>query len=87
MFHLRRSDAESQRSKSPVGSVAVAADNGKARLREAQFGADNVHDALTAAGEAKVGDIVDQSVALEGQALQARLRVGDEGRGTFKVGS
>ena len=43
-------DAEGQRAERAVrGSVAVAADDRLARLRDSQFRADDVHDALVAA--------------------------------------
>ena len=47
VLDFRRSDAEGQRAEGAVrGSVAVAANDGQARLRHAQLGPDDVHDAL-----------------------------------------
>ena len=47
-------DAEGQRAERAVrGRVAVAADHGHARLREAQLGPDDVHDALLVAVHAE----------------------------------
>ena len=47
VFHFAGADAESQRAERAVrGGVAVAANNGLARLRNPQFRPDDVHDAL-----------------------------------------
>ena len=47
VFDFAGADAEGQRPESAVrGGVAVAADDGHARLRDAEFGADDVDDAL-----------------------------------------
>ena len=47
VLHLGRADAERERAERAVsGGVAIAADDGHARLGEAQLGADDVHDAL-----------------------------------------
>ena len=50
VFDFAGADAEGQRAERAVrGGVAVAADDGLSRLRDAEFGADDVHDALIAA--------------------------------------
>ena len=54
VLNFAGADAESERAQGAVrGSVAVAADNGEARLRDAEFRADDVHDALIAAVHVK----------------------------------
>ena len=64
--HLRGADAERQRAERAVrGRVAVAAGDRHARLREPQFGADDVDDALRAAAEVEERDAVRPAVALE----------------------
>ena len=47
VFHFRSADAERQRAECSVGAgVAVAADDGHARLGQAQLRADDMHDPL-----------------------------------------
>ena len=47
VFHFAGADTESQRAERAVcGRMAIAADDGLAGLGDAQFGADDVHDAL-----------------------------------------
>ena len=57
VLHFAGADAEGQRPESAVrGGVAVAADHRHAGLREAQFGADDVDDALPVAVNAQAAD-------------------------------
>ena len=56
-FDLRRPHAERHGAQRPVRrGVAVAADDGHARLCESQFGADDVHDALARVAHAEMFD-------------------------------
>jgi hypothetical protein len=51
MLHLGGADAEGQGAEGAVGGrVAVAADHGHARLREALLRPDHMHDALADVG-------------------------------------
>ena len=60
VFHFAGADAEGQGPDRAVGGrVAVAADDGHARLRIAQFGPDHVHDSLVG-----VADIVQADAEL-----------------------
>ena len=66
VLDLAGADAESQRAECAVGGgVAVAADHGHAGLRESQFGADHVHDALLAAVHAQAADAELAAVGFE----------------------
>ena len=74
--HLAGADAEGQGPEGAVGArVAVAADDGHARLGEAQLGADHVHDALALAAQGVEGDAELAAVLLEGLDLGRRLGV------------
>ena len=71
-------DAKGQSAKGAVrGGVAVAADDGQAGLGDAQFGADDVHDALIAAGHIEQRDAVMGAVVRQGLELQAGVHVED----------
>ena len=81
--HLRGADAEGDRAERAVRrGVAVAARDRHARLRQAELGADHVHDALALAAEAEERDAVLAAVALErrhhllGQRVEERPRAG-----------
>ena len=57
VLDFRRADAKCQRPKGPVGRrMAIAADDGHARLREPQLGADDVHNPLVFAVQVLQGD-------------------------------
>ena len=77
VLDLAGADTERQRTEGAVcGGVAVAADHGAARQREAQFGADHVHDALAVVAHGvqrhtEVGAVVPQHLQ-----LAARHQVG-----------
>ena len=59
------------------GGVAVAADDRHARLREPQFGADDVYDPLPRIAHAEVLDAVAGAVGAQRLDLMPRLRLGD----------
>ncbi len=65
------------------GSVAVSADDGLARLRDAELGADDVHDALMLAVHVKEADAGFAAIFLERFKLQARVGVDDGQRAVF----
>ena len=76
MLHFRRSDAERQRTKSAVGAgMAVAADDGHARLSEAQLGADHVYDALVGRIKIEERDSEFFAIALQSLDLQPGNRI------------
>ena len=83
VLDLGGADAEGQGAERPVrGGVAVAADDGHARLGEAQLRADHVHDALLGVAHRKDRDAELLAVAAQGLDLGAAHRVGDRaGRG------
>ncbi len=71
-------DAECERAESAVRrSVAVAADDGLAGLRDAKLGADNMNDALVAAVHVKEAHTGFAAVFLEGFKLEPGVRVND----------
>src|SRR6266568_4655684 len=81
VLDLAGADTEGQRAKGAVrGSVAVAADDGLPRLRDAQFRADDVHDALVAAVHIEQAHAGFAAVLLEGIELQLRGLVNDRQR-------
>src|SRR5579885_3018989 len=57
--------------------MAVAADDGQAGLREAEFRADYVHDSLLARAEVEQGDTELAAVLAHHVDLQARIGIGD----------
>ena len=57
VFDLAGADAEGERAEGAMGAgMAIAADDGEAGEGEAEFGADDVDDALAAAAEVVEGD-------------------------------
>ena len=69
-------DAEGQCAERAVrGGMAVAANDGQAGLRDAQFGPDDVDDALVAAGHVEQGNAVPGAVLGQGFNLQPRILV------------
>ncbi len=73
VLDLAGADAEGQRAECAVGGgVAVAADDGHARLRQAQLRADDVDDAAVGAVEAEQRDA---------KVAAVLLQLGDLGRG------
>ena len=69
-------DAEGQRAKRAVrGGMAVAAHDGQAGLRDAQLGADDVHDALVAAGHIEQRNAVSRAIPRQRLDLQAGILV------------
>jgi len=65
------------------GSVAVAANNGLARLRDAEFRADDVHDALILAVHVEEADAGFAAVFFESLELQARVGIEDRQSAVF----
>ena len=54
MLHFGRTDSERQRTERAVrGGVRIAADHGQTGQRDAQLGADDVHDPLTVVAQIK----------------------------------
>ena len=77
-FDLRRPHAERHGAQRPVRrGVAVAADDGHARLGEAQFGTDDVHDALPGVAHAEMLDAEPGAVGRQRFDLPPRFRLGD----------
>ena len=71
--HLAGADAERQRAERAVrAGVAVAADDGHARLRQPQLGADDVHDPLPLAAQRVQLDAELVAVLLERRDLRRR---------------
>ena len=78
MLDLGGADAEGQRAHGAVRrGVAVAADDGHARLAETLFRPDDVDNALVKAGDRKVRDPELLDVALEHVDLKLRLGIVD----------
>jgi len=76
MFDLAGADAESESPEGAVGGrMAVAADDGHPRLREPQFGSDDVDDAASGMGGAVEGNTEFGAVFLELPDLSRRQRV------------
>ena len=74
---LGGTDAEGQRAEGAVrGGVAVAADDGHARLRSAQFRADHVHDAAAVAAPAVQRDAELHAIGFQLLHLRGRLGIG-----------
>ena len=70
---LARADAEGEGAEGPVrAGVAVAADDGRARVREAQLRPDHVDDALPLVAHPVEGDAELAAVPLEGRDLLGR---------------
>ena len=91
MLHLTRADAEGERPQGAVrGGVAVAADDRHARLRDSQFRADHVHDALIGITQIEQPHAELEAVVAERVDLLLRDRIGDRkppvGRGDVVVG-
>jgi len=71
-------DAEGERAERAVrGGVAVSADNGLARLCDAEFRADDVHDALIFAVHVEQADASFAAILFEGFKLQLGVLVED----------
>ena len=71
VLNLAGANAESQRAQTSVrGGVAVAANNGEAGLRDAQFRPDDVHDALVGALHVEKQDPIFAAVAHQGVHLR-----------------
>src|SRR5437016_4149660 len=82
VFDFAGADAERERAESAVrGSVAVAADDGVAGLRDAQLGADDVNDALVLAVHVEQANAAFAAIFFERFKLEARVGVKD-GQGT-----
>ncbi len=76
VFHFAGADAERERTEGAVrGSVAVAADDGVAGLRDAKFGADHVNDALVLAVHVEQADAAFAAISFERLKLEARVGV------------
>ena len=76
VFDFAGADAEGQRAEGAVrGRVAIAAHNCLARLRDAEFRADHVHDALVMAEHVEQRDAELAAIALEGLELPVRGRI------------
>src|SRR5579859_116102 len=76
VFHFARANAESERAEGAVrGSVAVAADDRVAGLRDAEFGADDVHDALIFAVHIEQANAGFAAIFFEGFKLEAGVGV------------
>jgi hypothetical protein len=74
---LARADAEGERPEGPVrAGVAVAADDRRARVRQAQLRADHVDDALACVPHREERDRELAAVALEGAHLLGRRPLG-----------
>ena len=87
VLDLARADAEGERAEGAVrGGVRVAADDRHAGLRDAELGADHVHDALALGAERVDGHAELGAVALERFHLHARELVLDLGRDRGAVG-
>ena len=77
-LHLARADAECERAEGAVGGrVRVAADDGHARLREAQLRADDVDDALAVRAQRVERDAELRAVGGQLGELEAGLLVED----------
>jgi hypothetical protein len=59
------------------GGVAIAADDGEARLGDAELGADDVHDALISAVHVEEAHAGLRAVAHQGFELAARVGIED----------
>ena len=71
---LTSADPEGERAEGAVrGGVAVAADSGAARKREALLGTDDVHDSLPAIVQTEVGDTKVAHVGLQRLNLRRAL--------------
>ena len=78
VLDLAGADAEGQRAERAVGGgVAVAADDGHARLGQALLGADDVDDALAGVAHRVLGDAELGAVGPQHLDLLARDRIGD----------
>lgn len=78
VLDLRRTDAEGQHPERAVsGSMTIAADDRAAGQRQAEFGSDDVRDALHAAGQPRIRDAEGRHVALQGFDLDLARGVGD----------
>ena len=78
VFHLAGADAKSQRAECAVRSgVAVAANYRHPGLREAELGADDVHDALAVAVDAQTADAEFGAVGFQLRELFGRDGVDD----------
>ena len=78
MRHFTGADAEGKRAERAMCSrVAVAADDGHARLGQAQFGCHHMHDAAIRVVEIKQFDGVALAVAAQGVDLEPGLLVGE----------
>ena len=80
VFDLAGADAEGEGAEAAMGGgVAIAADEGGAGEGEAEFGADDVDDALVGVVEVHEGDAEVAAVAVEGFELLGEEGVGDRG--------
>src|SRR5204863_9468280 len=87
MLDLAGADAEGEGAEGSVGGgVRVATDNRHAGLRDAELGADDVHDALAIGPQRVDRDAELLAVALKRLDLQARQLVADVDRGGGAVG-
>src|SRR5882672_7551924 len=78
VLHFARADAKRKRAKRTVRrSVAVPANNGLTRLCDAEFRADDVHDALILAVHVEEADAGIAAVFLESLELQACVGIND----------
>jgi hypothetical protein len=78
VLHFAGADAERQGAERAMrGRVAVTADDGLARLREAALGTDHVHDAVLEVAEAVERDAELRAVGGEHVELRRGLRVDD----------
>ena len=76
-------DAEGERAEGAVsGSVAIAADDGEAGLRDAEFGSDDVDDALIAAVHVEEADAAFEAILGEGFELRGSVGI-DDGQVAF----
>ena len=88
LFDFGRADAERQRAKCAMRRrVAVAAHDRHAGLRQAELGADHVHDALIAGVEVVERDAVGDAVAREARRAAPAASASAIGRCRAVVGT
>ena len=85
VLHFAGADAECERAERAVRrGVAVAADDGAARLRDSEFGPDHVHDALVPAVHVEQIDAELLAVFRERLELRGGVRIEHRQRAVFR---